>query len=211
LGSRKCGISYFNDLLIFCLLVLGMANCKLPVSLILAFVFSVSQQVMGQRNILSVGPTLSLGKGEPGIKDRRGLGLSMEFYHRFFSNSGLRIFTGFEEFHRPKGFNDEVQYASLRGGYQHLLAKDRLHLWGDAGIARLQPISGNSGLFTFSTGGGYQLPVSAKSFLQFQAYYVYTQNRDPFDDDDYYGWITLRIAYGFGFGRPRVPPNSSKF
>jgi hypothetical protein len=197
--------------MIYCLLVLGMANWK-KACIVIFCLMLIASSVFAQRNSISIGPMLSISKNEPGVKDKKGFGASAEYYHRFFSNSGLRVFLGYEEIKRPGDTNAEASYLSFRTGYQHNLAKNRLMLWGDAGVARLQyTFGGQYDLFTFSAGGGYVLPLAGKNYLQFQAFYVYTDGGNiPFSETDFYGWGTFRIAYGLGFGRPVITPSVSK-
>ncbi|HEV7782700.1 MAG TPA: hypothetical protein VGO58_15605, partial [Chitinophagaceae bacterium] len=163
-------------------------------------VFLTPQLLYSQKSFVSVGPTLTVSDNSANEKGRKGVGGSFEYSHHLFSNSGLRVYGGVEQFHTPGRSNDQIKYFSLRGGYQHWLSKDRVQIWGDAGIAGLEYLSGGGyTLFTFSAGGGYLVSLSKMSFLQLQAFYVYTDSNEPFDTYGYYGWVTFRVAYGIRF------------
>jgi hypothetical protein len=146
---------------------------------------------------ISVGPTISLDNESFSHDGRKGFGVSLEIYYKLFPHSGLRVYSGYDNFNTPKISGDRVENIPFRIGYQYFLSKNRIILWGDAGLGLLNyPYYGTYGGFSFSAGGGYNFLLNKKSYLQLQGMYSYINDTDPFYPGSFYAWYTFRVAYG---------------
>lgn len=158
----------------------------------------------GQISRISIGPTTTLGSNSLQNSGRKGFGGSIEMYYKLFFNSGLRLYTGYDRFHTPKIERDQVSYIPIRLGYQQYFGKNKFIIFGDVGMGLfIYPSHSTYGGFSFSTGGGYNIHLKRQKFIQFQSYYCYNHNSDPFNTGSYFGWFTFRIAFGFEFGKKK--------
>ncbi|MFL5740685.1 MAG: hypothetical protein ACJ75B_10740 [Flavisolibacter sp.] len=126
-----------------------------------------------------------------------GIGGSVELVTRFSEHAGARFYAGYDYF-KAKGPNSYIAFLPIRAGIQGILS-DIFFLYGEAGVAQYYSPNEKLSGFSFNLGGGYQVPFGLRrQFIQISAFY----NSMFYKKNYSWAWLNLRVAYGFGLGKP---------
>jgi hypothetical protein len=144
-----------------------------------------------------------------GSNAKFGFGGSAAGYIRVLNkaNGGIRIYVAYDWFKNHDLANDDAKFFPVRIGYQHFLYQNAIFLFADAGIMRHMFSSGTYSGFCYGIGGGYNIDLQQKNFVQISAYYNHPQftYSDQYSNTEVlnYSYFTIRIAYGLEFGKKK--------
>ena len=145
-------------------------------NLLLAFTLIISSQTIAQVNKTSIsfGPSFGDPVNTSGTEYfKKGIGAGFRAYHPVSKNGSLMANVNYLSFGAKDKYTTSYSLTSFKVGYKTFLNNSNFYLYADAGLVILTakdvsvPGSGSFTTSGFGLGGGYSLPVTKNSYIDF--------------------------------------------
>jgi hypothetical protein len=144
-------------------------------NLLLALLLFISAQSFAQNNQASIsfGPSLADPLNTSVKEFKTGIGAGIRGYYPISNRGSIMGNINFVSFGPKPKYTVSYALTSFKLGYRTFIGNSNFYLYADAGLVLLSAknsVTGsrsNSTTWGFGLGGGYSLPVSKNSFIDF--------------------------------------------